>query len=102
MLKGRESAVAIKPPHKKAAANNQGVSRSRRSRNQSLASGMSASRLERISARKNTLKRPGGMLVNTSQLNQGGERQNYQQCSCDCLAYAAPPQRRAHEEPVII
>ena len=65
MLNGSAIAVAMSPPHRKAAAKSQGVSRSRRSRNQSIASGTRASRLERASARKNTLRASGGIPVKT-------------------------------------
>ena len=64
VLNGNASAVAMHPPQRNAAANSHGVSRSRRSRNHSTASGTRASRLERASARKNTSAMCGGMPLN--------------------------------------
>src|SRR5690242_18518634 len=65
VLNGKASAVAMHPPHKKAAANNHGVSRSRRSRNQNTASGTTARRLESVSALTNTPAMSGPMLART-------------------------------------
>src|SRR5215475_13428944 len=47
VLNGKASAVAMHPPHRKAAARSHGDSRSRRSRNQSTASGTAASKLDK-------------------------------------------------------
>ena len=54
VLNGKASAVAMHPPHRKAAAKSHGVSRSRRSRNQSTASGTAANKLDSTSAWRNT------------------------------------------------
>src|SRR5262245_19318559 len=55
VLTGKASVVAIHPPHRKAAAKSHGVSRSRRSRYQSTASGTAASKLDSTSAWRNTV-----------------------------------------------
>jgi hypothetical protein len=63
VLKGKARAVAMHPPQRNAAAKSHGLSRSRRSRNQSAASGTTASRLESVSALRNTLAMSGGRLA---------------------------------------
>jgi hypothetical protein len=54
VLTGKASVVAMHPPHRKAAAKSHGVSRSRRSRYQSTASGTADSKLDSTSAWRNT------------------------------------------------
>jgi len=63
VLNGNASPVAMHAPQKNVTANSHGVSRSRRSRNQSIAIGTVASRLERKSARKKTLAMSGRMAL---------------------------------------
>ncbi len=65
---GSASVVAIRPPQRKAAANSQGDSRSRRSRYQRMSTGSSASRLESASAETNTSAASGPEPLTTSRM----------------------------------
>ena len=65
VLNGKARAVAMHPPQRNAAANSQGLSRSRRSSNQSTASGTTASKVDSMRALRNTLATSGGRLART-------------------------------------
>ena len=54
VLRGRDRAVAMHPPHRNAAASSHGDSRSRLSRNQSIQIGTADNSVEIDSARRNT------------------------------------------------
>jgi hypothetical protein len=92
VLNGKASAVAINPPYRNAAANSQGVSRSRRSRNHGTASGTAARTLDRASARACDIR---AHAREQAQMDKRREYQHYQQHPADHAAYSPPPQRGA-------